>query len=99
VDLGSFHNEDELLIVLMTGWPSCWSGRSWHKKRLVATAVKTGRFSRRLQLGPSRRLAGAPPPVSTLFNCRADLVKSPGPCAIYLTLRGNAVSLCVASGP
>jgi hypothetical protein len=61
VDLGSLHNEGELLIAAdgrlaeLLEWPSC------HKKRLVAAAVKTGRFSRRLQLAP-----GLEPPTSGL---------------------------------
>jgi hypothetical protein len=65
----------------MTGWPSCSSDRSCHKKRLVAAAVKTGRFSRRLQLAPRLEppTSWSPSPVTTpnIYG-RAESLKSPG---------------------
>ena len=98
VDLGSFHElliaADDRLAELLE-WPELAQ-----ETNFVATAVKTGRFSRRLQLDP-----GLMPPTSwnltpciDPLHCRADLAKSPGAGAIYLTLRGNAVTLCVAGG-
>jgi hypothetical protein len=77
----AFTTKASCSLLLMTGWPSCWSGRSCHKKRPVAAAVKTGMFSRRLQLAP-----GLEPPTSwssspvTTPNIygRAESLKSPG---------------------
>jgi hypothetical protein len=89
VDLGSFHElliaADDRLAELLE-WPELAQ-----ETNFVATAVKTGRFSRRLQLDP-----GLMPPTSwnltpciDPLHCRADLAKSPGAGAIYLTLRGK----------
>ena len=33
VDLGRFNDEGTCSLPPITGWPSCWSGRSWQKKR------------------------------------------------------------------